>query len=224
MGGLVTRFNDARRRNPAAMQRFHAAKGIFLSRRRAGSDDVEGNPMIAIREALEAGGAEFFVYDEPTEILPAIWVTGPVERVHDEKTYSLGVRVKIDGQWVEDRVPESQGLTVVTGEGPIVVLGCGHSGSVNLLEQVRRTIQDESIHALMGGMHLFAASEAELDWTATRLSNIGIEHLMAGHCTGVDPMFQLRQGLGLDRKTAVIGAVGSRFVLGEGIHPTAIAQ
>ena len=224
MGGLVTLFNDARQRNPEAMQRFHAAEGMFYSRRRAGGDGSETNTMFAIREELEAMGAEFIVHSEPTEILPSIWVTGPIERVHEEKTFSPGSEVNIDGEWVVDRVPDSQGMTIVTQEGPIVVLGCGHSGSVNLLEQVRRTIQDESIHALMGGMHLFAASQVELDWTAERLVNIGVEHLLAGHCTGVDPMFQLREGLGLTRKTAVMGAVGSRFVLGEGIYPTAIAQ
>jgi hypothetical protein len=35
---------------------------------------------------------------------------------------------------------------------------------------------------------------------------------------------RLRTGLELSRSTAVVGAVGSRFVYGEGIHPTAIAQ
>ena len=51
-----------------------------------------------------------------------------------------------------------------------------------------------------------------------------IDEALAGHCTGVEPMFHLRHGLGLDRTTAVIGAVGSKFVLGEGIHPTDIAR
>jgi 7,8-dihydropterin-6-yl-methyl-4-(beta-D-ribofuranosyl)aminobenzene 5'-phosphate synthase len=62
-----------------------------------------------------------------------------------------------------------------------------------------------------------------LGWTADRLRAIGVEHLMAGHCTGVEPLMRLRVGLNLSRKTAVVGAVGSRFVLGEGIHPTIIA-
>jgi hypothetical protein len=35
---------------------------------------------------------------------------------------------------------------------------------------------------------------------------------------------RLRAGLDLDRRTAVVGAVGSRFVLGEGIHATSIAM
>ncbi len=128
------------------------------------------------------------------------------------------------GAWVEDYVPESQGLTIVTPEGPIVLLGCGHSGSVNLLEQVQRSIQDHSIYALMGGLHLFSADDQTLLWTADRLSTIGIQNLMAGHCTGIEPLIRLRAGLDLTRRTAVVGAVGSRFVYGEGIHPTEIAQ
>lgn len=180
--------------------------------------------MIAIRSELEAAGVEFIEYAEPTEISPAVWVTGPVERRHEEKTWVKQVRVELDGEWVEDWVPDSQGLTITTADGPIVLLGCGHSGSVNLLEQVRRSISDQEIQALMGGMHLFAADDETLEWTAERLRQIGLRHLMAGHCTGIEPLMRLRQGLGLSRETAVVGAVGSRFVYGEGIYPTAIAQ
>ena len=132
--------------------------------------------------------------------------------------------MKLDGDWVEDYVPDSQGLAILTDKGPIVLLGCGHSGAVNLLEQVQREIQNLPIHALMGGMHLFSADEQTLAWTADRLRDLRVEHLMAGHCTGIEPLMRLRVGLNLNRRTAVVGAVGSEFVYGEGIHPTAIAQ
>jgi len=224
-GGLITLFEDVLARNPNAMRRIHVAEGFFRSRRNVSrSGNAERNSMIAVREQLEAEGVEFNVYSGPAEILPSIWITGPVERTHAEKNYPSTIEVSIDEEWVEDFVPESQGLTIVTDEGPIVLLGCGHSGSVNLLEQVQRDIQDESIHALMGGMHLFSATDETLEWTAGKLVDIGVQNLMAGHCTGIEPMFRLREGLNLDRKNAVIGAVGSRFVLGEGIHPTSIAQ
>ena len=124
--------------------------------------------MIAMRRELEAAGVEFVVYSEATEISPAVWVTGPIKRNHQEKTYNRAMKVNIDGEWVEDFVPESQGLTVVTPGGPIVLLGCGHAGSVNLLEQVQRSIQDHSIQALMGGMHLFAADDQTLLWSVSR--------------------------------------------------------
>ena len=223
--GLLPLFNKIRAENPNAFQRIHVAKGFFLSRQtpRMSGDD-EWNGMIAARKELEAQGVEFRIYSEPTEIMPSIWVTGPVVRTHKENTYNKSFRMRVDNEWVQDFVPDSQGLTIVTVEGPIVLLGCGHSGSVNLLEQVQRSIQSHPILALMGGMHLFAASEVELDWTAKKLNDIGIQHLMAGHCTGIEPLMRLREKLNLDRKTAVVGAVGSRFVLGEGIYPTNIAR
>lgn len=223
--GLLPLLEDLRSRNPDAMRRIHVAEGFFLPRRiPSGSGYKKMNRMIAMRKDLEDAGVEFIEYPGPAEISPAVWVTGPVERNHPEKNYAQIVQVRIDGAWVVDHVPDSQGLTIVTPAGPIVLLGCGHSGSVNLLEQVQRSIQDHSIHALMGGMHLYSASDETLLWTSDRLRKIGIQNLMAGHCTGIEPLIRLRAELNLNRRTAVVGAVGSRFVYGEGIHPTAIAQ
>lgn len=222
--GLLPLLRDLRRKNPDSMKRVHVAKGMFLRRQLPqGGDFVDWNQMIAIRDTLEAAGVEIVEHAGPAEILPSVWITGPVERVHEEQQYG-GARMLVDGEWVQDNVPESQGLSVVTDRGHIVLLGCGHSGVVNLLEHVQETIQDAPIHALMGGLHLFNASDEMLGWTADRLRAIGVEHLMAGHCTGVEPLYRLRAGLNLTRRTAVVGAVGSQFVLGEGIRPTAIAM
>ena len=76
----------------------------------------------------------------------------------------------------------------------------------------------------MGGLHLYAANDETPGWTAELLRTIGVEHLLAGHCTGTEPLLRLRAGLNLSRQTAVLGAVGSQFVYGEGIKPTAIAM
>lgn len=222
--GLLPILERTRKSNPDALQRIHVAQGFFLSRRMSSMRGAEANAMIAMREPLEAAGVEFVEHSQPAQVMPGVWVTGPVKRRHPEKNYPTTIQVNIEGDWVEDYVPESQGLTVVTDSGPIVLLGCGHSGAVNLLEQVQATIQPKPIHALMGGMHLFSADDQTLGWTADRLRDVGVDHLMAGHCTGIEPLLRLRTALNLSRRTAVVGAVGSRFVYGEGIHPTAIAQ
>lgn len=223
--GLLPLLDNLRKINPEAIQRVHVADGFFSSRRRASSgSDAESNQMIGLRDSIEAQGVEFLIHTEAAEIFPAVWVSGPVERRHPEQNYSANLNVSMDGDWVRDFVPESQALVVRTDEGPIVLLGCGHSGVVNALDHIQDTIQDEPVHALMGGLHLFAASDETLEWTAARLLEIGVENLMAGHCTGIEPLMRLRAGLNLDRSTAVVGAVGSSFVLGEGIHPTVIAM
>lgn len=223
--GLLPLIENLRSRNPDAIERIHVAEGFFSSRRRAGADgDAEANQMIALRATIEAQGVEIQVHSQATEIFPAVWVSGPVQRRHPEQNYSAALNVAMAGEWVRDFVPESQALVVRTDEGPIVLLGCGHSGVVNALDHIQDTIQDEAVHALMGGLHLFAADDQTLEWTAARLLEIGVENLMAGHCTGIEPLMRLRAGLNLNRRTAVVGAVGSSFVLGEGIHPTVIAM
>jgi 7,8-dihydropterin-6-yl-methyl-4-(beta-D-ribofuranosyl)aminobenzene 5'-phosphate synthase len=222
--GLLPLLRDLRSRNPDAVQRVHVAKGFFLRRQRPDGDGfVDWNDMIAARDTLEAAGVEVLVHDGPTEIFPSVWVTGPIERNHEEQPVGRA-RMHVDGEWIPDNVPDSQGLTVITSNGHIVLLGCGHSGVVNALEHIQAEIAEAPIHALMGGLHLFNASDEMLGWTADRLRQVKVEHLMAGHCTGIEPLVRLRVGLNLNRRTAVVGAVGSQFVYGEGIRPTNIAM
>src|SRR2546426_8813399 len=68
-GGLLTLRRELAKVNPAALSRIHVAPGIFLSRRKAGSD-AESNPTIALKGAVEAGGAVFIEHSGPVELLP----------------------------------------------------------------------------------------------------------------------------------------------------------
>jgi len=69
-----------------------------------------------------------------------------------------------------------------------------------------------------------AAVKKANEWTADKMKSFGVSYLMGAHCTGIESLYRLRQRIGLTRQTAVVGAVGASFVLGEGIHPGAIAQ
>ena len=56
------------------------------------------------------------------------------------------------------------------------------------------------------------------------MKTFGVRYLMGAHCTGIESLYRLRERLGLTRQTAVVGAVGADFTLGEGIHPLRIAR
>jgi 7,8-dihydropterin-6-yl-methyl-4-(beta-D-ribofuranosyl)aminobenzene 5'-phosphate synthase len=73
-------------------------------------------------------------------------------------------------------------------------------------------------------LHLFSASDQALAWTGAKLKTYGVLSLLAGHCTGIEATFRLRESVGLSRKTAVVSAVGSSFTLGQGIDPRRLAQ
>ena len=234
--GLASVVTKIRASGYAGQLNVYVGEGFFIPRvidmrHPAGAMGVKifgatsVNFMQEKRAQLEALGLAFQEISQPTQITQGVWATGPVPRVYPEQNHPNWVLLqKPNGDTTPDNVPESQGLVVKTTEGPIVLLGCGHSGAVNMLSWVRQEIQDQDINALMGGMHLFNANQQTVSWTGVKLKELGLKHLMAGHCTGVEPMFQLRQALGLDRSQAVMGAVGASFSLTNGVMATDIAK
>ena len=227
VGGLMTLRQELMKINPAALSRAHVAKGIFYSRpTKSGGED---NEMIAIKKAYEATGGTFIVHDSAAEIFPGAWLTGPVPRVFPERNWSASGQVRTPDGLVEDNIPEDQSLVLNTPRGLVLVTGCGHAGVVNILTFSRSAFPNAPVHAIVGGLHLFPATDTQVDWTADKLKDFGLAYLVGAHCTGVESVYRIRQRLGLPRKSAVVGAVGATFVSGQGelaesIHPGRVAQ
>jgi 7,8-dihydropterin-6-yl-methyl-4-(beta-D-ribofuranosyl)aminobenzene 5'-phosphate synthase len=106
----------------------------------------------------------------------------------------------------------------------VVITGCGHAGVINAVEYARSSVRQAPAYAVMGGLHLFRASDEELEWTARKLKGFGLVHLLGAHCTGIEAVFRIRQRAGLTRKTGVVAAIGSSFSLEGGIDPLDLAR
>jgi arylsulfatase A-like enzyme/metal-dependent hydrolase (beta-lactamase superfamily II) len=222
-GGLVTLRRELARQNPRALQNAYVGAGIFLSR--PDPDGRETNESVAMKGEYEILGGSFVVVDRPTELLPRVWLTGPVPRTYPERNWSLKRMIKQgDGRLVEDNVPEDMSLVVDTDKGLVILAGCGHAGIVNTLEYARRQIRETPVYAALGGFHLFEADAATLDWTASKLRSFGVSQMLGAHCTGIESVFALRQRLGLTRATCAVGAVGAKFSLEGGIDAGLIAR
>ena len=217
--GLMTLRRELSKANPAALSRVHVGKGIFLERR--GRDQ---NPMVAMKKDYESTGGQFIVHDKPEEILPGVWLTGPVPRTYPEKNYPPGIEVVKDGRWVEDDLPEDQSLVFNTSHGLVLLAGCGHAGVINTLEYARKFIRPAPVNAAIGGFHLYNAKDEQLNWTADKLKEFQIAQILGAHCTGIESVYRLRQRLGLSRHNCVVGTVGATFDLKDGIHTGPIAQ
>ena len=222
VGGLMSLRRELSKINPRAMSRVHVGAGIFEPRWSESGEDRNGLRLIRA-EYLATGGA-FVVHDKPTELFPGVWLTGPVPRTNDEKNWTPGLSLDTPQGRREDNVPEDSALLFNTGRGMIILTGCAHAGIVNITEYARRIIGNKPIVAMIGGLHLFSASDQTLAWTGAKLKSYGVLSLLAGHCTGIEATFRLRESLGLSRKTAVVSAVGSSFTLGQGIDPRRLAQ
>jgi 7,8-dihydropterin-6-yl-methyl-4-(beta-D-ribofuranosyl)aminobenzene 5'-phosphate synthase len=199
--GLVT----LRREYPNALSRAHVGKGIFLSRK--------SGKMPTIKADYESLGGSFIEYDQPREMFPGVWLTGPVPRKYPEKNYGG-----------DDILPEDQSLIIDTDKGLVLISGCGHAGIINTIDYSNAKIRRAPLHAAIGGFHLYGASDDTIAWTAGKLKEFGLQNLLGAHCTGIEAVYRIRSLTGLDRKTAVVGAVGAGFKLDTGIQPGSIAK
>jgi 7,8-dihydropterin-6-yl-methyl-4-(beta-D-ribofuranosyl)aminobenzene 5'-phosphate synthase len=221
VSGLITLRKEMMKKNPSALSVVHVARGIFYSRP---APEGEDNRMIALRKEYEATGGKFIEHEESAEIFPGAWLTGPVPRKYPERNWSTTGKVQSPAGLVEDTIPEDQSLVLNTPEGLVVVTGCGHAGIINILTFARQEFPNEPVEAVIGGLHLFPATDEQLDWTADKMKEFKVANLMGAHCTGIEAVFHIRERLGLPRASAVVGSVGSSFVLGEGIHPGPLAK
>jgi 7,8-dihydropterin-6-yl-methyl-4-(beta-D-ribofuranosyl)aminobenzene 5'-phosphate synthase len=221
VSGLISLRKEMMKKNPSALSVAHVAKGIFYSRPTPQGED---NLMIAFKKEYEATGGRFIEHEEAAELFPGAWLTGPVPRKFPEHNWSSTGKVQTPAGLVEDTIPEDQSLVLNTPEGLVVLTGCGHAGIVNILTFARTEFPNEPVEAVVGGLHLFQATDEQLNWTADKLKDFKVANLIGAHCTGIEAVYRIRERLALPRDSAVVGSVGSSFVLGEGIHPGPLAK
>jgi len=217
--GLLTLRREFSKSNPTALSRVHVANGIFLERR-----GQNPNPMIQIKKDFEATGGVFVVHEKPEELFPGIWLSGPVPRAYPEKNYPSGTEVNTGTAWITDTVPDDQSLVFNTPHGLVLLSGCGHSGIINTLQYARGFLRPAPVDAAIGGFHLFAASDQQLAWTASKLKEYQTARILGAHCTGIESVYRLRELLGLTRQTCLVGTIGAVYDLNSGIKTGRIAQ
>src|SRR5262245_58728990 len=221
VGGLMPLRREMMKKNQAALSVAHVSRGIFYSRP---SPRGEQNEMIGIRKDYEAIGGKCIEHTEGFDIFPGAWLSGPVPRKYPERNWSPGGKVQTPSGLVEDNIPEDQSLVLNTSRGLVVLTGCGHAGIINILTCAKQRFPNQPVYGVVGGLHLFAASDEKLNWTGDKLRDFKVANLLGAHCTGIEAVYRLRERAGLTRQSAVVGSVGSVFTLGEGIRPGMLAK
>ncbi len=206
-GGL----NRLRQNFPQSFTILHVGKGITYPRK----------PRTL---SLSTYTGHIVEYDQPTQLYPGVWLTGPVPRKYPERNWSGSGQVQTPDGWVEDNLPEDMSLVFNTNNGLILLSGCGHAGVINTVDYAFQKIRKAPLYAAIGGFHLYALDDAKLDWTAGKLREFGLRNFLGAHCTGIEAVQRIRQLTGLTRKTASVGAVGAVFELGKPMDPGSIAR
>lgn len=178
-GGLTTVLDEAR------YAQVVAHPGVVLprwSRRPDGRVTAIGMPPEASR-ALAACAARTRWITDHLEVAPGVYVTGPIPRRRDDEGPAEPFFLD-QGTTIGDPLPDDQALWVETTEGPVIVVGCAHSGLLATLDRVAELRGDARVRAVVGGMHLLHAGAERLAHTVAELERRRVGIVAPGHCTG----------------------------------------
>ena len=156
--------------HPDALQpKFHKTRSI-------------GIPPAALA-ALHAPGVQLHPSREPCEVAPGLFLTGEVPRPHPEESLAEVFHLDPHGN-APDPLLDDQSLFFDSPQGTVVILGCAHAGIIHILERVQSLTHHRPIHAVIGGMHLGAATPTRMQWVVDNLRRFAPQLLVPMHCTG----------------------------------------
>jgi len=145
------------------------------------------------KEELESRGARFNLTREPVHITEHIITTGGIPMLSSYESMDNNLFVKEDGLLHPDPLADDLALIIDTDFGLVVILGCGHRGVVNTLRHAQKLTGKEMIYAAIGGIHLFRASDEQIELTIAELQSMGVQKLGVSHCTGFKASSRLAQ-------------------------------
>ena len=188
----------------------HAHPHVFLDRFAVfKEEDREIKRFIGIRykkRYLESLGANFVFNTDFTEVEKGLFLTGEVPRQTNFEKADPRLFSEMDGAITNDLFLDDQSLILDTDKGIVLILGCGHSGMINIISHVISKTGKEKFHAIMGGTHLDFLTPEQLEESIKYLKRMEIGKIGVSHCTGMKAAFRLHQEFG-DR--FFYGCVGS---------------
>jgi len=160
------------------------------------------------KQAMLGWGFELHLEKEPMKISKSVMTTGEIPRVTEFETVPSRLRLHDNDGFVQDQIYDDLSLVVRSEKGLVLMLGCAHSGLVNILTHVRKSYNDANkIRLVIGGTHLVDANKERIEKTIRTLKEFGVEKIAASHCTGEPAIIMLYQAFGDDMIANHVGDV-----------------
>jgi len=159
--------------------------------RRDGKDRYIGIPFLL--QELEGLGAIFNLTAKPTRITDHIMTTGEIPMVTDFEEIDPDLVIKEASGWQPDKLLDDQALIINMESGLIVILGCAHRGIINTLYHARQLTGVKRVHTVVGGCHLFGASQERVRSTIAALKELNVQKIGVSHCTGLPAAVMMAQ-------------------------------
>lgn len=149
----------------------------------------------ASKRALHAlPGSRVHWSSQPKWITAKIGLTGTIPRQTDFE--DPGGPFFLDPQGHRpDPIEDDQALWIMTDKGLVICVGCCHAGLINTLTYIQKLTGEKRIRAVIGGLHLGAASAWRMEQTIITLNELQPELLIPCHCTGTLAVEELQNRL-----------------------------
>ncbi|MBN1684948.1 MAG: MBL fold metallo-hydrolase [Gammaproteobacteria bacterium] len=103
----------------------------------------------------------------------------PFQKI-EENIFTTG---EIKGIYKTSAIPE-QSLILKTVKGLVIITGCAHPGILNIVKIVKKFFPENNIYMVLGGFHLSAASEAEIELIVKNFQVLKVKKVAPLHCSG----------------------------------------
>ncbi len=157
---------------------------------------------------LKRNRSNFIFNTEPFWISKNILLTGQIPRITSFEKIEEEFYVKSDEGWVKDELLDDQALAINTPSGLILILGCAHSGLINILRYLVKITDKKDFLLVAGGIHLKNASKEKVDRTIEALGEFNIQKFVLSHCTGIPAFIKIYNTL---KDKVSLGEVGKTW-------------
>jgi len=137
------------------------------------------------RAYLESLGGRFILEKNFREVTREIFLTGEVPRRTSFEKGEGKLFAESQGKLIPDPFLDDQALVIESEKGLVLLLGCAHSGMINILEQSIEKTGKDRVYAIIGGTHLEFAGPQQVEETITALKKFKVERIGVSHCTGL---------------------------------------
>jgi len=129
------------------------------------------------------------------EITDGVYLLGHKTSGLDEVGERVGQYIVENFDMIPDDFAHEQSLIFETDKGLVVFNSCSHAGVDVIIKEAQDAFPGQSVHAMIGGFHMFMDSEDEVCAHAKRIKSAGAKRIITGHCTGEEQYKWLKDEL-----------------------------
>ena len=144
------------------------------------------------RNLIDHHRERFMFINEPTEILPDVFIFPKIIATHPKPSGNKHLYLKTEGTLFPDEFSHEIVMAIKENGKLVIFTGCSHNGILNMIDTVAKKFTDVPVKAVIGGFHLVASppfhfmagKKKDVEHLGKSILNYPVEVTYTGHCTG----------------------------------------